>query len=186
MRLERMFAANRALYVLAAAVLVAVAADASASAPAKVPGIGATQAAWDATHVADDRFARGAAYDPNPKLGDGSRFDDRYYTVEWTAGRVTSYSMRLERGTGIKLARTVLMREFPSDAKVDWFITKAACAQMEVRSATLGRALRNRKIGDPTGTVLVEFLTGGTYSPGNVTDALLVLSPPSSPHGAGC
>jgi hypothetical protein len=181
-----MFAANRALSVLAAAVLMSVATDASASAPAKLPGIGATQTVWDATHVADDRFARGAAYDPDPKLGDGDRFDDRYYTVEWTAGRVTSYSMRLVHGTGIKLARTLLMREFPSDAKVDWFVTKATCAQMEVRSATLGRALRNRKIGDPSGTVLVEFLTGETYSQHNVTDALLVLSPPSSPHDVGC
>ena len=151
----------------------------------EVTGFGATTAAWNAHHVADDRFDPGAAYDPDPSLARGGdeRFDDRYSGVDHTGGTVENYEMRFPPSTGVQEAtQFVLASEFPPDAKVVWFRRLGTCAQMFVYSKTV----------DPSGDVgaLVEFSSGeagDNYNPRDVWYALVVGLPLSGPkEGPDC
>jgi hypothetical protein len=82
---------------------------------------------------------------------------------------VTYYSMRLPAQTGIEEAKaSVLLSEFPRDAKIVWFKRKDTCAQMLVRSR-LARLAYD--------AALVEFTSGEAadyYSPHAVSDAILL------------
>jgi hypothetical protein len=146
----------------------------TASGPA-ITGYGATREQWDANHQADDRFAPGSVYDPDPSINPGDQLHNaRYYTVNSTAGRILDYSMRFPPHTSITAARGQAMDELPPDAHVRWYDVKDTCSQMVVESRTLGRVLGGH-IGDPSGAVLVEFTTGEGYEPSNVTEAIFGL-----------
>ena len=72
---------------------------------------------------------------------------------------------------------TVLRTEFPSDAKIAWFVAKRTCAQMLVTSKTVGKALGSKAIGDKAGVAFVQFNSGSngySYNPHAVNDALLL------------
>jgi hypothetical protein len=144
-------------------------------------GFGATVAAWNAHHQEDTRFSPGSAYDPDPSLGDGERFNDRYFTVSPIGGRVMSYSMRFPAQTGIEEAKHfILLSEFPTVAKIVWFKRKDTCAQMLVRSRTLTRVAHT--------DALVEWSSGEAgdhYDPRAVSEAIL-LPMTGSGKGLGC
>ena len=152
-----------------------VAAGASAASSGGITGFGATDAAWNRTHVADHRYAPGAAYDPDPSLGQGA---DRYYAVMHEEGHVLDYSERFHPQP-ISRAKALLLREFPHDARIVWFrAVGGSCAQMLVRSRTLGRALSAKKIGDRQGVAFIEFSSGVAedhYNARSVNDALLMV-----------
>lgn len=128
-------------------------------AAAAITGFGATDAAWEANHAVDALYEAGTAYDPTPGLGPDPTNDDAYYAVLHDGGMVDGYYERVAGGSSIAVARQAALRELPADAKTLWFVSKPTCAQEELISATLGRALGNPAIGDPTGGVFVEFAT---------------------------
>lgn len=147
-------------------------------------GFGATDAAWDARHREDTRFASGAAYDPDPSLARGGdqRYTDRYYGVIHN-GNVLSYEMRFPSRTGIQSAkRSLLASEFPSDAKVVWFKQKKTCAQMLVRSKKVNRELGARVVA------LVEFSSAADdrYDSSEVSYAIVIGIDRAGPGSIAC
>jgi len=115
-----------------------------------------------------------------------------YYAVIHEAGRVLEYSMRFSPGIPITTARTVVMQEFPPDATTRWFAIKDTCAQLEVKSRTLGRALATPTIGASDGEVIIEFDTvqsngEAVYNSRAITEAILMLGSYASAEDApGC
>ena len=69
-------------------------------------------------------------------------------------------------------------------------LSKQACAQMLVKSATLATELGVKSVGDATGTAFVEFLSGPTensYNPSSVNEASLQSFPQVGPkRSPGC
>jgi hypothetical protein len=121
-------------------------------------GFGATLADWNAHHRADHEFAPGSVYDGDPNIPQiNGHTGARYVTVQVTAGRVLNYQRNFPAHTrtagGIVLAR----QELPVDAVVMWQQQKDTCYQLGYRSAVLGQALADPRIGDPAGTVMVEL-----------------------------
>jgi hypothetical protein len=168
-------------FALIAVTAALLATGAAASSLAAITGFGATNAAWNRTHVVDHTYAPGSAYNPDASLPKvNGRTADRYYAVSHESGRVLNYSYRF-RPQPISRVKALVLREFPPDVHVVWFrAVRASCAQMLVRSATLGRALRTTQIGDPRGAALIEFSSGVAedhYSARSVNDSFLMLSP---------
>jgi len=147
------------------------------TAASTITGIGATDAAWETHHTRDHRFAAGSSYDPDPTVDFGSdpMRDDKYYAVIHQGGHVTGYSMRFPHATTIAQAQMAVLAELPPDGAVAWSATKDVCAQAQLRSATLGSALR---AADPSGGVLATFWSDtanvGPYSADNVIDATVL------------
>lgn len=139
-----------------------------------ITGFGATIAAWDATHAADTRFAAETAYDPTPGLGPDQEHNAKYFGV--VAGdRVLSYSERLPHRSRFADAKAAALAELPPDAKVVWTRTRTGCAQMELRSATLGQAIGAR--GRVYVKVVTETRTGGSrYNPKNADELIFLLA----------
>ncbi len=141
-----------------------------------VTGFGATDAAWNSSHKADTHFAPGAAYNPNPAVPGGTE----YAAVSHENGHVLDYEYRFKDKPIGAAKADVLRTQFPADVKVVWFTVKRTCAQMMVTSATLGKVLRAKPIGDSHGSALVEFSSGAaenSYSARAVNDALFLLLP---------
>lgn len=166
-------------------------ATAAATSLRSITGFGATTAAWNRAHVQDPNAAPGTAYDPDTSLPKvNGHTAARYYAVEHEDGHVLGYEYRFHP-VAISSAEALVLREFPSDARVVWFrAVGASCAQMLVRSAIVGRARSARKIGDPEGTALIEFSSGAleeSYSARSVNDALFMIYPLVAKSGApGC
>lgn len=147
-----------------------------ASAGPIVTGFGATEAAWNSNHTADSKYAPGAVYDPDPNVRSGDRYDATMHTD----GHVLGYTMNLPAGTTVDAAKAAVLREFPSDASIIWFVARDSCALLEVKSALLGSALGDPKIGDAEGMALIELDTvhpDGTssYDPRNINEGLFGL-----------
>lgn len=136
-------------------------------------GYGATDAAWNAHHQPDTRFAPGAAYDPDPSVARGDlRHDARYYGVVHggPGGRVNQYYMRFAPRTTVDEARrSVLASEFPPGTSVRDFKTLDSCAILVVHSGKFNGIT-------PNGDASVEFWSGAadeTYDASNVWDAIV-------------
>lgn len=162
-----------------------VATTPSVAAPA-LSGFGATDAEWNATHT-DDLTAkvRGVAYDHDPTFGGG--VSDKYLEVQHENGRVLAYTLNFHHGTSLATAQREAAAELPADAATVWSATKDGCQQTEMTSKTLGLALADPAIGDPTGEVNIEFATGLGYDPNNVTEAYFSTGNyPSPADGPDC
>jgi len=160
-------------------VLVVVASGALAASDG-ITGFGATNVAWNRTHIPDPSFAPGSVYDADPSLPSvNGHMGAHYTTVLHENGRVLGYEYHFTNRPISAAMRDVLRTQFPADAKTAWFVTKGACSQMMVTSATLGRALSTKAIGDRAGAAMVEFGSGsyggGTYNPRSIDDALFLL-----------
>jgi hypothetical protein len=163
----------------------------TAPAVPQLPGIGATDASWEAHHTQDHRFAAGSSYDPNPALADPSdpSRNDKYYAVAHQSGHVIGFSTRYTLGTTIDAAKTTALAEFPPDATVVWSTSNDTCAQMQVRSPTL-RAALSAGYGDPTGGVAIAFYTNaaatqpGSYRADNIRDAIFLAVDEATPSDA--
>jgi hypothetical protein len=119
-------------------------------------GFGATMAAWNAHH----RAAASAYSNVTPQDG---------RVVEYTVTTGTS-----SIAAAIKRAKD----ELPADARQLWTTQKGNCYQVELTSATVGRALNGPAIGDPTGGVLAMMNTllpsgAPVYRPDAVTQIML-------------
>lgn len=122
----------------------------------RLTAFGATRQAWAAHHAAD----------PNPKLFRGCCFlpkqndgQDRYYAVQYERGRVVSYEMDFGPRVRAPIARLLMKREVPPDARIIARTIRQTCEQTEYRSPTLKRVLGYARVG-------VEFSSdevGGPY-----------------------
>ena len=146
----------------------------------KLTGFGATTAPWNAAHTEVPGFAPGAVYDADPSLPRvNGHVGSRYFAVQHEDGRVLQYEMAFANQPVSDVRAETLSGEFPPDAKMLWFAVKDSCAQMLVQSATLGKALGSKDVGDPSGTALVEFSSGAlgnSYDPSRVNDAIFMLA----------
>jgi len=123
-----------------------------------VTGFGAATADWNAHHVADDDFQPGSVYDRDPALPTINGHEGaRYVTVSSDAGHVTSYTLNFPPGTALAEAKAAALQELPADVIVRWYVVRDDCAQADVTSVTLGRALADQKIGDPGGEALITM-----------------------------
>lgn len=131
------------------------------AAPVDSPtGFGALSSTWDAHHTADSSYNAGSAFDPDPNLPQANgRTGDRYVTVQYTAGYVTSFQVNEPSGTSESAAMAnIVGKDMPADAKVLWTRDQSSngCFQEEVSSQSLGRALAAAGVGDAQGAVLLE------------------------------
>ena len=160
----------------------------SASKPSAntVTGLGATTAEWGSTHTADRNFSPGIVYDADSSVSSGAE----YSAVVHTDGHVLQYSYSFFHRPVAQAKAQVLESQFPPGTKVVWFVSKPTCAQMLVKSATLGKELGAKSASDPTGTAFVEFLSGPSddaYNPSSVNEASLQSFPAVTPKRApGC
>jgi hypothetical protein len=140
-------------------------ARAAAVADDGLTSFGATMAAWNAHHR-----AAAAAYS-NVTPQDGRVVE---YTVTTGTSSVTA---------AIKRAKD----ELPADARQLWATQKGNCYQVELTSATVGRALSAPAVGDPSGGVLAMMNTllpsgAPVYRPDAVTE--IMVSPGAYPAPA--
>jgi hypothetical protein len=149
-------------------------------------GFGATDGAWNNSHTPDRKFAPNAVYNPDPAVPTGADYNQ----VLHDDGHVTGYDLHFVGQPISEAKAAVFANELPRDATSRWFAVKDTCAQMLVHSATLGKALGSKALGDGQGIVLVEFSSGTNedhYSPESVNDALFILAEDTSPSNApGC
>ncbi len=143
-------------------------------------GFGATTAAWNGAHTAVSGFAPGAVYNPDRSLPrvNGHEGAD-YAAVLHENGHVLDYEYRFTNRPIAAAKATVLRTEFPSDAKIAWFVVKRTCAQMLVTSKKVGQALGLKAIGDKAGAAFIEFSSGlndYSYDSRAVNDALLQIN----------
>ena len=157
----------------------------SASAPRDgITGFGATTAAWKASHTLDQRYSAGTVYNPDPSIPAGAEYD----LVMFQDGRVLGYDLQFAN-LPVAAARAKVAGELPHDTRRVAFVVKSTCAFELLRSATLARALGSKAIGDSSGAVLVEFVSGAAedhYDSSAVNDALFGLGPTSPSNIPAC
>jgi hypothetical protein len=164
----------------AAPAFAASPAAARSASAAQLKGYGATTAAWNSAHKAVPGYIPGTVYDADPALPKvNGREGSKYFGVMHEDGRVLGYDMAFANLPVSEVRDDILSTEFPRDARVLWFVVKSSCAQMLVQSATVGKALGVKVVGDPGGTALIEFSSGAadvSYSPQRVNDATFMLA----------
>jgi hypothetical protein len=109
-----------------------------------------------------------------------------YSNVTPQDGRVVEYMVT----TGTSSVTAAIKRakdELPADARQLWATQKGNCYQVELTSATVGRALSGPAVGDPSGGVLAMMNTllpsgAPVYHPDAVTQ--IMLSPGAYPAPA--
>jgi hypothetical protein len=123
----------------------AAAAHDSTKQASRLTAFGATRKGWAAHHVADPnpKLLRGCCF--LPKQNDGQ---DRYYAVQYEKGRVVSYEMDFGPRVRAPIARLLMKREVPPDARIIARTIRQTCEQTEYRSATLKRVLGSARVGD--------------------------------------
>ncbi len=128
---------------------------------------GATRKAWAAHHTAD----------PNPKLEKGCCFlprqsdgTDRWYSVTYNGpgGRVDSFEMSFAPAVPKALAKQILRREAPADAKLSFDVVKASCEILGYRSKRLSQ------VGLPAMTAALYRSAAGTGHYGSVVGDIMV------------
>lgn len=137
-------------------------------------GLGATKAGFLRVHLAN----RSTDYDADPTVGTTANSHYRYTSINFVSNtHLRELERRVPRGTNLAQAQQTIMEDVPGDAVVVWRSGEVpsrptgSCAQMGVKSATLGQ------IFDDSGFVLVTFYTGGDdglsdqdFSSSNVTN----------------
>jgi hypothetical protein len=108
-----------------------------------IPGIGATRAAWDASHTPNAANNNGSAYGDDPSLpsyltNDGAVYSD---VGDLGTGRIQVYDLSMHTVDGDEVLRR-LRQELPSDATVTWDLTRDQCYRVAFNSPTLQAAGR--------------------------------------------
>ena len=106
-----------------------------------IPGIGATRAAWDASHTPNAANNNGSAYGDDPSLpsyltNDGAVYSD---VGDLGTGRIQVYDLSMHTVDGDEVLRR-LRQELPSDATVAWDLTLNQCYRVAFNSPTLQAA----------------------------------------------
>jgi hypothetical protein len=106
-----------------------------------IPGIGATRAAWDASHTPNGANPNGSAYGDDPSLPlylapGGAVYSD---LGDLGTDRVQFYDLNMHTVEVNEALRQVL-RELPPDATVAWDLPLDQCHRVAFNSATLQAA----------------------------------------------
>ena len=136
----------------------------------QLTSFGATEQAWSQAH---QRVSGTNDYDPDETLPAVDVHRSRYFAVETVNDRVVGFSMTFHAGTPIEQAKSELLLAFPPDTQIAWLKETASCAQMEVKSPTVGQALGTL---DLEGWAYIHFVTAKSdftwgYDPTSVTVA---------------
>jgi len=138
-------------------------------------------------------LAPGCCYNPDPTLPLlNGQVGYKYVVVEHQNGRVLRYQVDLHPHTTIDEAKAIALAEFPPDTSVLWFTVKDTCADMEIQSRTLGKALSAPAIGDPQGQALVELYTAqpsgsAVYDAQNINEGIVMIdSNPTAASAPAC
>jgi hypothetical protein len=100
--------------------------------PPPLPGFGATSAQWKDTHSADRAIPDAYNVDPSLPTVTGGRAGAKYTFVTFVDDRATSYVVNFSTHTSIDRARSLVLSEFPADARVLWTATRDTCSQEAV------------------------------------------------------
>jgi hypothetical protein len=106
-----------------------------------IPGVGATRAAWDASHTPNPANNNGSVCGDDPSLPSyltdiGAVYSD---VADQGTGRIQSYLLFMHTVEGAEVLRRV-QQELPSDATVAWDFRLDRCYHVAFNSATLGAA----------------------------------------------
>jgi hypothetical protein len=106
-----------------------------------IPGIGATRAAWEASHTPNAANSDGSAYGDDPSLPlylapSGAVYSD---LGDLGTNRVQFYDLNMHT-VDVDEALRQVRRELPSDARVAWDLPLAQCHRVAFNSATLQAA----------------------------------------------
>ena len=120
---------------------VAPLAETSAVQDESIPGIGATRAAWNATHTPNAANGNGSVYGLDRSLPSYLSDTGAVYTDvdDRGTGRIQTYTLNMHTVEGAEVLRRVV-QELPSDAKVAWDVMLGQCYQVAFNSATLEAA----------------------------------------------
>jgi hypothetical protein len=104
-----------------------------------IPGIGATRAAWDASHTPNAANNNGSAYGDDPSLPSYLAPNDAVYSdvgEDLGAGRIQFYTLNMHAVDPLEALRRI-RQELPSDARVAWDLTLDQCYRVAFNSPTL-------------------------------------------------
>jgi hypothetical protein len=106
-----------------------------------IPGIGATRAAWDASHTPNAANNNGSVYGDDPSLPSYLTPSGAVYSYvdDKGTGRITSYNLNMHTIDQNEVLPRV-RRELPSDATVAWDLMLDRCYRVGFNSATLEAA----------------------------------------------
>jgi hypothetical protein len=106
-----------------------------------IPGIGATRAAWDASHTLNAANNNGSVYGDDPSLPSYLTPSGAVYSYvdDQGTGRIRSYNLNMHTTDRNEVLRRV-RQELPSDATVAWDLMLDRCYRVGFNSATLETA----------------------------------------------
>ena len=106
-----------------------------------IPGIGATRAAWDASHTRNSANNNGSVYGYDPSLPSYLTPSGAVYSYvdDQGSGRITFYNLNMHTVDQNEVLRRV-RQELPSDTTVAWDLMLDRCYRVGFNSATLETA----------------------------------------------
>ena len=118
-----------------------------------IPGIGATRAAWDASHTPNAANPNGSAYGDDPSLPEYLTPSGAVYSAvsDQGTGRIQVYFLSMHTVDGFEVLRRI-RQELPSDATVAWDRMFDHCYRAAFNSPTLQAA------GDYMAEVQLEYI----------------------------
>ena len=145
-----------------------------------IPGIGATRAAWDASHTPNAANNDGSVYGDDASLPEyltpgGAVYS---YVDDHGTGRILSYNLNMRSSEAHEVLSRVRYEELPSDATVAWQQMFDRCFRIGFSSATLEAA------GHYLADVQLEYVQeDGTWatSPDRFNVAVIWLDEAGSP-----
>jgi hypothetical protein len=137
----------------ASASAVAAAPALAAMSDDSLPGIGATRAHWDASHVPNAADNEGSDYVHEPSLPSYLTPSGAVYSGvnDQGTGRIQFYDLNMLPIDGAEVLRRV-RRELPADAKVAWDLMFDRCSRLAFNSPTL------HAVGDYMADVQFEYI----------------------------
>ena len=106
-----------------------------------IPGIGATRAAWDASHTPNAENNNGLDYGDDASLPSYLALNGAVYSNvgDLGTGRIQFYTLSMHKADPLEVLRR-LRQEIPSDATVAWDLTFDQCYRVAFNSPTLQAA----------------------------------------------
>lgn len=107
-----------------------------------IPGIGATRAAWDASHKPNAANNDGSVYGDDASLPEHLTPGGAVYSYvnDQGTGRIQSYNLNMRTSESHEVLSRVRYEELPSDATVAWHRMLDQCYRVAFNSATLEAA----------------------------------------------
>ena len=150
---------------------------------AALTGLGLTTAAWGKLHKEDTSKNPGEAYD---RQVDGT---DRFAAVNGASGIITGFTMQYTLAISASAVTAAAVKQLPSDAVLVARAVPGECELLLYKSAALGSALADPKIGAPDGYVGIvitdsaKALDGVPFDDSTADEAAIELADASFTQG---